>query len=189
MQQPPSSSGRSSMKKMMKFFPNSKKPCLDFQPDACKKKQSTKSNRSRKYLKKWDEELDWLVYDADCDGAFCKLCKLYRGLPLRRSGLVWTTKPFTNWKNAMKRMQARVGSDSISMSSSTCSSQKPGTVVQQLQNIAEEERMTNRIANKAFFCCAYFLAHKHIPHTTNFEWQGFTKLLRENWTKCSIHIT
>ena len=45
-------------------------------------------------------------------------------------------------------------------------------VVQQLQNIAEEERMTNRIAIKAFFRCAHFLAHLHIfiiPYTINFE--------------------
>ena len=42
-------------------------------------------------------------------------------------------------------------------------------MIQQLQNVAEQERKMNRAAAISFFRCAHFLAHKHIPHTTNFE--------------------
>ena len=42
-------------------------------------------------------------------------------------------------------------------------------VIQQLLNVAEQERMMNRAAVKNFFRCAHFLARQHIPHTTNFE--------------------
>ena len=44
-----------------------------------------------------------------------------------------------------------------------------GSVIQQLQNVAEQEQMMNRAAVKSFFSCAHFLARQHIPHTTNFE--------------------
>ena len=42
-----------------------------------------------------------------------------------------------------------------------------GSVIQQQQNVAEQERM-NREAVKSFFRCAHVLARQHILHTTNF---------------------
>ena len=47
--------------------------------------------------------------------------------------------------------------------------QHTGSVIQQLQNVAEQERVLNRKAIKSFFCCAHFLAHSHFPYTTNFD--------------------
>jgi len=47
--------------------------------------------------------------------------------------------------------------------------QHTGSVIQQLQNVAEQERVLNRKAIKSFFRCAHFLAPQHIPHTTNFD--------------------
>ena len=38
--------------------------------------------------------------------------------------------------------------------------QHTGSVIQQLQNVAEQEQV---------FRCAHFLARQHIPHTTNFD--------------------
>ena len=47
--------------------------------------------------------------------------------------------------------------------------QHTGSVIQQLQNVAEQEWVLNRKAIKAFIHCAHFLARQHIPHTTNFD--------------------
>lgn len=47
--------------------------------------------------------------------------------------------------------------------------QHTGSVIQQLQNVAEQERVSNRKAIKSFFGCTHFLARQHIPHTTNFN--------------------
>ncbi len=40
--------------------------------------------------------------DADSNGAFCKLCKKF-GRPLERTGGVWMTRPFTNWKKSSRK--------------------------------------------------------------------------------------
>ena len=39
------------------------------------KYRTPSKSSSRKYQKKWEKDFTWLEYDADCDGAFCKLCK------------------------------------------------------------------------------------------------------------------
>ena len=49
--------------------------------------------------------------------------------------------------------------------------QHTGPVIQQLQNVAEQEKeqVLNRKAKKFFIRCARFLARQHIPHTTYFN--------------------
>ena len=122
--------------------------------------------------KRWGKEFPWMEYDADCEGAFCKLCKT-SGQSLERTGGVWITKPITNWKKAVEKMEAHTKSDAhIAASQAALAHQASlhaGSVIQQLQNVAEQERMMNRAAVKSFFHCAHFLARQHIPHTTNFE--------------------
>ncbi len=44
-----------------------------------------------------------------------------------------------------------------------------GSVIQQLQQINDEEKLKNRMAIKALIRCTHFLARRHIPHTTNFD--------------------
>ncbi len=46
---------------------------------------------------------------------------------------------------------------------------KEGSIVSQLQNVGEQQRLQNRKAIKALIRCTYFLAHQHIAHTTNFD--------------------
>ena len=117
------------------------------------------------------KRLSVVEYDADCEGAFCKLCKT-SGQSLERTGGVWTAKPFTNWKKAVEKMKAHTKSDAhIAASQAALAHQASlhaGSVIQQLQNVAEQERMMNRAAVKSFFR-THFLARQHIPHTTNFE--------------------
>ena len=37
--------------------------------------QGSTSSKKRHYLKKWESEFQWLEYDEDLQGAFCKHCK------------------------------------------------------------------------------------------------------------------
>jgi hypothetical protein len=56
----------------------------------------------------WVKEYSWLYYDKDHEGAFCKICK-QSGMSsshVQRSGGVWVTKPFKNWKKAVEKMKA-----------------------------------------------------------------------------------
>ena len=46
---------------------------------------------------------------------------------------------------------------------------REGTIIQQLQQITDDEKMKNRAAVKALIRCPHFLAHQHIAHSTNFE--------------------
>ena len=69
------------------------------------------SSSSRKYQKRWGKDFTWLEYDVDCDSALCKLYKIYGKTSLERTGGVWTTRPFTNWKKAVEKMKAHASSD------------------------------------------------------------------------------
>ena len=44
-----------------------------------------------------------------------------------------------------------------------------GSIIQQLQQIGDQEKLKNRMAIKALIHCTHFLACHHIPHTTNFD--------------------
>ena len=46
---------------------------------------------------------------------------------------------------------------------------KEGSIVQQLQQIGNQEKLKNRLAIKAFIRCTHYLARPHIAHTTNFD--------------------
>ena len=46
---------------------------------------------------------------------------------------------------------------------------REGTIMQQLHQITDEEKMKNRAAVKALIRCPHFLARQHIAHSTNFE--------------------
>ena len=46
---------------------------------------------------------------------------------------------------------------------------KEGSIISQLQNVGEQQRLQNRKTIKALIRCTHFLAHHQIAHTTNFE--------------------
>ena len=82
-------------------------------------------------------------------------------------------KPFTNWKKALKKMKAHSQSD---IHVQACQAlvlvkrvAREGTIMQQLQQITDEEKVKNRAAVKALIRCPHFLARQHIAHSTNFE--------------------
>ena len=51
-----------------------------------------------------------MEYDADSEGAFCKLCKT-SGKALEQTGGVWIPRPFTYWKKAIEKMKAHAQSE------------------------------------------------------------------------------
>ncbi len=127
---------------------------------------------SRKYNKKWEESFNWLMFDKNFQGAFCKVCRK-RGISLQRTGGTWISKPFTNWKKAIEKMKIHAKSDihllSCEAEMAAATALQEGSVIQQLQQINDEEKLKNRMAIKALIRCTHFLARRHIPHTTNFD--------------------
>ena len=135
-----------------------------------KHSKSRSTSSTRKYLKIWEEDYPWLHYDADCEGAFCKICKASEK-SLYRTGGVWATKPFTNWKKALDRMRDHAKSDiHIQPNEAALATQGESVdIVQQLQKVGMQERMRNRAAVKSLIRCTHFLARQHIAHMTNFS--------------------
>ena len=89
------------------------------------------------------------------------------------SGGTWISKPFCNWKKATEKMrthaQSVVHQQSCEAELAAARSMQEGSIIQQLQQVEEQQRIKNRAAIKALFRCAHFLVCHHIPHTTNFE--------------------
>ena len=73
---------------------------------------------------------------------------------------------------------------------------KEGTIISQLQNVGEQQRLQNSKAIKALTLYTHFLAHHHIAHTTNFDklvelvmscgGEIFKPSLTEK--KCNVHL-
>lgn len=133
-----------------------------------KRSKSRSLSSARNYRKIWEEDYPWLQYDADCDGALCKICKA-SGRSLERTGGVWTTKQFTNWKKAVDKMKTHANSDSHIQASLAVLATQRLSIVQQLQKVRTKERMRNRAAIKSLIRCTHFLTRQHIAHTTNFS--------------------
>ena len=127
---------------------------------------------SRKYNKKWEESFNWLTFDENFQGAICKVCRK-RGISLKRTGGTWISKPFKNWKKAIEKMKAHAKSDihiqSCEAEMAAARALQEGSIIQQLQQIGDQEKLKNRMAIKALIRCTHFLARRHIPYTTNFD--------------------
>ena len=102
--------------------------------------------------------------------AFWKLCQK-GGRSLQRTGGAWITKPFTNWKKVTPKMKPHSKSEvhhlSCQLDVEADGTRKEGSIISQLQNVGEQQRLQNRKAIKALIRCTHFLAHQHIAHTTN----------------------
>ena len=122
----------------------------------------------RKYSKSWEKDYSWLYYDEDREGSFCKVCKQFG--TSSRSGGVWVTKPFKNWKKAVEKLKAHVRSDSHSHATATLlaakRAAKDGTVVQRLKNVEAQKRAQNRAALKCLILLTRFLTKEHVAHST-----------------------
>ena len=139
-----------------------------FQPE--QEQRRTKSrpvSNKRHYKKQWEREFPWLEYDEDLQGAFCKVCKK-GGKSLERTGGTWFTKPFNNWKKAVEKMRAHSQSNGHIQSCETqiaaARAMQEGSIVQQLQQVREIERLKNRAAIKSLIRCTHFIARSYCSY-------------------------
>ena len=150
---------------------SSKSDTESLEPSPAKKKKSVQEKRrskyrpatsNRKYNKKWEESFNWLIFEDNFQGAFCKVCRK-RGISLQRTGGTWISKPFKNWKKALK-MKAHAKSEihiqSCEAEMAAARALQEGSIVQQLQQIGDQEKLKNRLAIKALIRCTHFVARR-----------------------------
>lgn len=98
-------------------------------------------NSQRKYCNTWENNFSWLEYDKDCNGAFCKICRK-SGRSLQRTGGVWVTKPFSNWKKAVEKMKAHEAHiDATQAVLAAERTLREGSIIQQLQKVDRQEKL------------------------------------------------
>ena len=184
--------------------PESSRPSPSPSPPPSKKACSMRSKchltetTKRKYSNSW-EDYSWLYYDKDREGAFCKVCKQFgTSSRAQRSGEVWITKSFKNWKKAVEKLKAHARSDSHSQATATLlavkRAAKDGTVVQQLQNVEAQKRAQNRTALKCLILLTHFLTKEHVANLRSWlcggaMWQTTFEAIPRNCSKkCFVHI-
>ena len=143
----------------------------DIEPTAPKKQCHglISSSKKRHYLKKWESEFQWLEYDEDLQGAFCKHCRKWAKANSKTGG-TWVTKPFSNWKKAVSKMKEHAESAGhIHSCQVETTNAAKGSIVHQLCQVQESERLKNRTAVKSLLRCTHFLVRHNIAHTTNFS--------------------
>lgn len=129
--------------------------------------KSQPQTNKRHYSKTWEKKFSWLIYDGDVDDCYCQVCK--QSTPDGRSGGVWVTKPFQNWKKAIEKMRAHEQSSvHVRASQALLITSTEGSVVHQLQRVGLLQKEKNRAAMKSLVHCTHFLARNHIAHSTNF---------------------
>ena len=150
--------------------PAPKKQCQGLTSQASSS-QGSVSTKRRHYLKRWKSDFHWLEYDEDLQGAFCKHCKKW-GKSNPKTGGTWITKPFSNWKKAIAKMKEHAESEghilACQAETAAASALREGSVLQQMHQLEESERLKNRLAIKSLLRCTHFLARNRIAHTTNF---------------------
>jgi len=82
------------------------------------------------------DDFEWLVYDEDLQGVFCKHCQKWAKAS-NKTGGKWVTKPFYNWKKAVAKMKEHSESESHwnACQAETCSvpASLRGSIAQQVQ--------------------------------------------------------
>ena len=90
-----------------------------------------------------------LQFDENVQGAFCILCKK-GGRSLPKTGGAWITKLFTNWKKVTQKMKPHSKSEvhllSCQLDVEADRARKEGSIISQLQNVGEQQRLQNRKA-------------------------------------------
>ena len=146
---------------------------INVQPNPPKKHCSSSTSKPpsksgsgiRRYNKRWEHTFPWIEFDENLQCAFCKLCKK-GGRSLQRTDRAWITKPFTDWKKVTQKMKSHSKSEvhllSCKLYMEADRARKEGSIISQLQNVGEQQRLQNRKAIKALIRCTHSLAQQHI---------------------------
>ena len=115
-----------------------------------------------------------------------------------KTGVTWTTKPFSNWKKATANMKEHAECDGHILACQTetaaASALCEGSVLQPMHRLEGSVRLKNRLAVTSLLRCTHCLARNHMAHTTNFG--GLVDLvltcggedLKQFVDKCSLHL-
>lgn len=133
-------------------------------------------NKKRTYQKWYSDSFSWLLYEPD-EGGFCRICRDYwkpttpnfSEIMTRTRG-AFIIQPFINWKHApgpngslQKHQDSHYHKISLE---NLLFRQQEGSVLQQLFNVSESERLENRERFADILDAAYFLFKQELPHTT-----------------------
>ena len=68
------------------------------------------SNSSKKHLKRWKKNYEWLEYDEDLQDAFYQYCKRWAKASSKTGG-TWVTIAFSNRKKVVAKMKEHAESE------------------------------------------------------------------------------
>ena len=119
-----------------------------------------------------------------------------------QNGWKISSEDIYNWKKVSQKMKSHSKSEVLLLS---CQldvegdrARKEGSIISQLQNVGEQQRLQNRKVIKALIRCTHFLAHQHIARTTNFYklielvvscgGETLQIFLDKSWRKCNVYL-
>jgi len=130
------------------------------------------------YQTNWEKIYDWLYFNAEKGGAFCKVCEKYLSNnqgALQKSQGIFICTPFTNYRKATGKtgkLSKHANSDNhakaVALNEIFLQGKNKPIYTQMIQQ-SDSEKIQNRIYFSTFVHSVYFLAKEEIPHTTKYR--------------------
>ena len=155
---------------------------LEIGPDICDNPPTAQASGSNTkkftYQKNWERLYDWLYFDRERGGAFCRVCEQFLSNDqgaLQKSQGVFINKPFTNYRNATgntgklsKHASSGKHREAVGLNA-MYSQAKDKPIHAVLVQQSDSARIQNRKSLSILVHSVYFLAKEEIPHTTKYE--------------------
>lgn len=132
--------------------------------------------KSYSYQKNWEKSFNWLYFNAEKGGAFCKICEKFLNnyqSALQKSQGICT--PLTNYRKTTGKT-GKLLKHAFSENHSTVlalnelfSQGKNELIHTQMIQQSNSEKIQNIINFSTFVHSVYFLEKEEIPHTTKYE--------------------
>ena len=143
------------------------------------------------YQKNWEKSFNWLYFNAEKGGAFCKVCEKFLSnnqSALQKSQGIFICTPFTNYRKAtgktgklLKHACSENHSKALALNEFFLQGKNEPIHTQMIQQ-SNSEKIQNRINFSTFVHSVYFLAKEEIPHTTKYEPLLNKVVLKQNQT-------
>jgi hypothetical protein len=122
--------------------------------------------RRSDYKTEWEMEKEWLYFDEEADGMFCKVCWRWDKKP--RSGkAVWNTVPCIcvrlNSVHRHERSEQHI--EAVELNNIKLQSEKDGGIAACFDKVWEEKEKSLKSA----LMCLYWLCNEEIAHTSKFS--------------------